>query len=162
MAETLIESWAETWKKILRQRIFKDEQLKTLMLIPSNVKINKFVEQYFIQTGSTSELLTDQKVRVIYGFQQKNTTGVPNVVQHLLNFDIYVKYDDMHTATNDTLDNRTTLIANRLNLLLTKIDVDQWGHIDGYKFTVAGEKDSATRTVGYSRYTISFWFNKVY
>lgn len=162
MAKTLIESWSDTWKKILRQRIFKDESLKTLMLIPDNVKINKFAEQYFIETGSTSELLTDQKVRVIYGFQSKNMTDVPTVVTHLLNFDIYVKYDELHTATNDTLDYRTKLIADRLNLLLTRINVDPWGHIDGYRFTVAGEGDSATRTVGYSRYTISFWFHKVY
>lgn len=152
-----IRTWARDWNDILRNRIFQDEELKRLMLLPENTNIVTFVDRYFVRAGYTNKLLSDEHVRIVYGDAGSFDTQVPNVKQNELSFDIYVKLDDLRNATNDRLLLRTNLIADRLIELLTSER-----YIGGYRFWVKGDWDMGTRTVGYARYNVSFYYMKVY
>ena len=152
--------WINAWNKIIRKVIFPDYKLKQLMKIPAKTKITDFVQYYFIRAGYTNELLTNQVCRIVYGDTAGKDTDVPNVRKNMMTFDIYVKTKNLYdTDEDDMLISRTQLIANRLNYLLTK---DRYLQETGYRFWIAGDWDLGTRTTGYSRYTISFYYMKVY
>lgn len=152
--------WINAWNKIIRKVIFPDYELKQLMKIPAKTKITDFVQYYFIRAGYTNELLTNQVCRIVYGDVAGKDTDVPNVRKNMMTFDIYVKTKNLYdTDEDDMLLSRTQLIANRLNYLLTK---DRYLQDTGYRFWIAGDWDLGTRTTGYSRYTISFYYMKVY
>ena len=40
--------WREDWKKIIRQVIFRDYELRRLMKIPKNTGVIQFTDRYFI------------------------------------------------------------------------------------------------------------------
>ena len=151
--------WLKSWNTIIREVIWKDETLKKLMKVPSKVGILQFCEKYFVRAGFTTELLTDEVCRIIYSDIQGNDTDVPNVRKNMMTFDIYVKQEELHNATDDRLMMRTHLIAERLNYLLTK---ERYLANTGYRFWIAGDWDLGTRTVGYARYSIAFYYMKVY
>jgi len=152
--------WINAWNKIIRKVIFPDYELKRLMKIPVKTKITDFVQYYFIRAGYTNELLTNQICRIVYGDVVGKDTDVPNIRKNMMTFDIYVKTKNLYdTDEEDMLISRTQLIANRLNYLLTK---DRYLQETGYRFWIAGDWDLGTRTTGYSRYTISFYYMKVY
>jgi hypothetical protein len=151
--------WIKAWNKILREVIFHDYDLKRLMRIPPKTGVVQFCENYFIRAGYTNKTLTNEVCRVIYSDIQGTDTDVPNVKKNMMQFDIYVRDDELHTAGDDALVFRTHLIAERLNKLLTK---ERYLKETGYRFWIAGDWDLGTRTTGYSRYTISFYYMKVY
>ena len=151
--------WLNAWNTIIRQVIWKDELLKKLMKIPAKTTILQFCNRYFIRAGFTNELLTDETCRIVYSDIQGSDTNVPNVRKNMMNFDIYVKQEELHNVGDDRLIMRTHLIAERLNYLLTK---ERYVANTGYRFWIAGDWDLGTRTVGYARYTISFYYMKVY
>ena len=107
------EVWDNEWNKIIREVIFADEELKTLMKLPENTDIITFIDRYFIRAGYTGKVLNDEHVRVIYAEVQGSDTRVPNVMRKMMTFDIYVKLEDLHNVGNDRLVMRTKLIANR-------------------------------------------------
>ena len=76
-----------------------------------------------------------------------------------MTFDIYVKDEELHNVGDDRLMMRTHLIADRLQYLLTK---ERYLVDTGYRFWIAGDWDLGTRTTGYARYTIAFYYMKVY
>lgn len=153
-------AWIKAWNKIIRKVIFPDYQLKQLMKIPADTKIVDFIHRYFIRAGYTNELLTNQVCRIVYGDVSGKDTDVPNVRKNMMTFDIYVKTKHLYdTDEDDMLISRTQLIASRLEHLLTK---HRYVCDTGYRFWVAGDWDLGTRTSGYSRYTISFYYMKVY
>lgn len=152
--------WVNAWNKIIRKVIFPDCELKKLMKIPAKTKITDFIQYYFIRAGYTNELLTNQICRIVYGDIAGKDTDVPNVRKNMMTFDIYVKTKNLYdTDEDDMLISRTQLIASRLEYLLTK---DRYLYETGYRFWIAGDWDLGTRTTGYSRYTISFYYMKVY
>ena len=151
--------WVKAWNKIIREVIFKDEELRFLMRLPARTHITKFIDQYFVQAGFTNKLLSDETVRIVYSEVTSADTNVPNVKKNIMNFDIYVKMENLHDVGDDRLIGRHYLIADRLEKLLTK---DRYLNDTGYRFWVAGAWDQGTRTVGYARYTISFYYMKVY
>ena len=151
--------WIDDWNKIIRKVIFADEELKTLMKIPENTSIINFIDKYFIKAGYTNKLLENEPVRVIYSEVKDDDTKVPNVKRQMMTFDIYVKIEDLHNVGEDRLMMRTALIANRLIKLLTK---SRYLQETGYRFWVAGDWDLGTRTTGYARYCVAFYFMKVY
>lgn len=151
--------WLEAWNTIIRRVIWPDYELKKLMKIPKQTGILQFCDRYFIKAGYSNKLLTDEVCRIVYADAQGHDTDVPNVRKNMMTFDIYVKQEELHTATDDRLMLRTHLIAERLNKLLTQ---ERYLAETGYRFWIAGDWDMGTRTAGYSRYTIGFYYMKVY
>lgn len=150
--------WEKEWNDIVRYVFFKDEDLKNLMKLPKNVGIIQFVDKHFIRAGYTNELLDTEPVRIVYSIIPKADTKNPAVIRYLVQFDIYVKKEVLRTATPDRLLLRTTLIADRISKLLRK---HRYVEATGYHFYPAGETDLGTRTVGYVRHMVSFYFKKV-
>lgn len=151
--------WLKSWNKIIREVIFHDYDLKKLMKVPSKTGIVQFCNTYFIRAGYTNKLLTNETCRIVYADVQGSDTKVPNVRRNIMTFDIYVKDEELHTAGDDALMYRTHLIAARLNKLLTD---ERYVKDTGYRFWIAGDWDLGTRTQGYARYTIAFYYMKVY
>ena len=151
--------WINAWNKIIRQVIFKDYDLRRLMKLPSKTGVIQFTERYFIKAGYTNKLLTDEVCRIVYADVQGSQTEVPNVKRNMMTFDIYVKNEEMRNCGDDGLVMRTHLIAERLYKLLTS---ERYLADTGYRFWPAGDWDLGTRTAGYSRYTIAFYYMKVY
>ena len=152
-------TWLNEWNKIIREVIWRDYTLKRLMKIPSTTGILQFCERYFIRAGFTNELLTDEVCRVVYSDVQGSDTNVPNVRKNMLSFDIYVKKEELHNVGDDRLVSRADLIAEKICKLLTE---HRYVIDTGYRFWIAGEWDLGTRTVGYARKTIAFYYMKVY
>ena len=151
--------WINAWNKIIREVIWNDHELKTLMKIPAKTGIIQFIDRYFIRAGYTNKLLSDEVCRIVYADVQGSDTNVPNVKRNMMTFDIYVKQDELHNVGDDRLQFRTHLIAARLNKLLTQ---ERYLKDTGYRFWIAGDWDLGTRTIGYARYTIAFYYMKVY
>lgn len=151
--------WTRNWNKIIREVIWQDYELKRLMKIPAKINILQFCERYFIRAGFTNELLTDEVCRIVYSDMQGSDSNVPNVRKNMLTFDIYVKQEELHNIGEDRLISRAELIAERLYKLLTK---ERYIADTGYRFWIAGDWDLGTRTVGYARKSIAFYYMKVY
>lgn len=151
--------WIRDWNAIVRTVIFQDYGLKKLMKLPENTNIIQFIDRYFIRAGFTNKLLSDESVRIVYSDIQGHDTDVPNIKKNMLMFDIYVKLEDLHNVGDDRLLMRTQLIADRLMRLLT---TDRYVKDTGYRFWIAGDWDAGTKTVGYARYTVAFYYMKVY
>jgi hypothetical protein len=153
----MLMTWVKEWNDIIRDVIYPDEEIKRLMLVPEGTGIIEFVDRYFVRAGYTSTLLTNENVRIVYGNVAAEDTDVPNVKKNEMSFDIYVKQEHAHNASRDRLEMRQELIANRLQYLLTKNR-----YLGGYRFWIKGQYDLGTKTIGYTRYNISFYYMKVY
>ena len=151
--------WLNAWNTIIRQIIWKDAELKSLMKIPAKTNILQFCDKYFIRAGFTNELLTDEVCRIVYSDIQGSSTEVSNVRKNMMTFDIYVKQEEQHNIGNDRLLARSDLIAERLYTLLTQ---ERYLAGTAYRFWIAGDWDLGTRTVGYTRKTIALYYMKVY
>lgn len=153
----VLRSWIDDWNDIIRNVIFKDEELKSLMKLPANTNIITFIDKYFIRAGYTTEVLTNESVRIVYGTIARGDAMNPYVTRNEMSFDIYVKLEDLHNVERDRLVFRNHLIAKRLIDLLTK-----QRYLGAYRFTVEGEGDMGTSTIGYTRYNVTFGFMKTY
>lgn len=151
--------WVNAWNRIIREVIFKDYNLKRLMKIPKQTGVIQFTSRYFVKAGFTNELLTDEVCRIVYSDTLSSQTEVPNVKKNMITFDIYVKNEELRGVGDDGLVLRTYVIADRLQKLLTS---ERYLRDTGYRFWIAGDWDSGTRTAGYTRYTIAFYYMKVY
>jgi len=151
--------WINAWNTIIREIIWRDYDLKRLMKLPPKTGILQFCDRYFIRAGFTNSLLTDEVCRIVYSDTQGSDTAVPNVRKNMMSFDIYVKQEELHNVGDDRLISRADLIAERLYRLLTN---ERYLAETGYRFWIAGDWDLGTRTVGYVRKTIAFYYMKVY
>ena len=149
--------WTKAWNDIIRHVFFQDEELKRLMEIPEGTTIIQFIDNYFIRGGSANKLLTDQKVRIVYGMIDNALYNTPYMGDTVLSFDIYVKNEELHNVSRDRLEMRTVAIAERIKYLLMKDRYTQ----SLYRFREPHQSDMATTTIGFSRYNISFRFLKV-
>lgn len=154
-----MQRWDDDWNSILREVIFADSELKTLMLIPKGTSIMTFITKYFIRAGYTSTLLENEHVRIIYADVQGSDLNNPRIRRNMLTFDIYCKLEDVNNYGKDRLQLRTHLIGNRIFKLLTS---DTYCNNTGYRFYPAGEWDQGSRTIGYARYTVALYYKKVY
>lgn len=151
--------WTNAWNTIIRKKIWPDHDLKFLMKLPPQTNILQFVRRYFIRAGFTNELLTDEVVRIVYADTASNETAVPNMKKMMMTFDIYVKKDEMYNLGDDRLVSRMDLIVERLDKLLRS---ERYLAGTAYRFWPAdGGLDLGTRTVGYARRTISYYYMKV-
>ena len=161
----LYEKWDDDWLDIIRDIIFPDELLKQYMCVPEDTTILEFIENYFIPAGSTtSELLTNEDARVVYGFYTNAPTNIQNAHEMTLSFDIYVRKERIHDVDDfDALISRQQMIARRLNQLLFLNPRDHSnGFVGVYRFYDPRECTLGTRTIGYERYNISFTFQRYY
>lgn len=146
-------TWKDNWNNIIRNVIFQDEELLDLMLIPDGCKITQFIDKYFIEDETSDEIVTDEKVRITYGTTKGFDSGNSNVKIRFLEFDIYVRNDELHTASRDRLQNRYDLIAERLKYLLLHRD-----RIEHMHYEYEDEYNLFTKVVGYRRYHLVFSF----
>jgi hypothetical protein len=61
------------------------------MCVPEGTSIIDFINHYFIRAGYTNDLLEKEDVRIVYGDVDSKSTDVPNVLENVLSFDIYVR-----------------------------------------------------------------------
>ena len=144
-------TWKDNWNDIIRYVFFPDEKLLSLMCVPKDTPITKFIEKYFIEDAVSSELLTDEKVRIIYYDSDGSDTGNKDVLNRYKEFDIFVKDDVLHTATKDRLQNRYDLICERLKYLLLREPV-----VCNMRFRFGNSYNLCTKTAGYKRYHVVF------
>ena len=150
-------AWIDDWNDIIRNVIFKDEELKSLMKLPQGTNIITFIDKYFIRAAYTTEVLTNETVRIVYGRISRGYADNPYVTNNELSFDIYVKNEELHNVERDRLVFRTDLIAKRLIDLLTK-----QRYLGAYHFYVESEGEMGTSTIGYTRYNVTFSYKKTY
>lgn len=151
--------WINAWNTIIREIIWRDYDLKHLMKMPPKTGILQFCDRYFIRAGFTNTLLTDETCRIVYSDTQGSDTQVPNIRKNMITFDIYVKQEELHNVGDDRLLSRADLIAERIYKDLTN---ERYLANTGYRFWIAGDWDLGTRTVGYVRKSIAFYYMKVY
>ena len=146
-----IKTWKDNWNDVIRYIFFPDEKLLSLMCVPKGTPITKFIEKYFIEDAVSSELLTDEKVRIIHYDSDGSDTGNKNVLNRYKEFDIFVKDDVLHTATKDRLQNRYDLICERLKYLLLREST-----VCNMHFRFTNSYNLWTKTSGYKRYHVVF------
>ena len=146
-------TWQDNWNNVVRNVLFQDEKLKELMLVPEGTDIMTFQKKYLIRDGSTDELLTNEKVRVVTYDEDGSETWNPGVRVKYKNFDIFVSEDVEHTADNDRLRSRQIMIAERIKYLLLR----RWD-CEHLHFQYEDEYDQWTKTVGYKMYKLTFFY----
>lgn len=109
--------------------------------------IREFIGKYFIEDAMPDEPIVNEDVRVIYYDEEGSKLGTPHVTKKILSFDIYVKESMLYNATNNRLQRRDKLIAQRLKELLLWKE-----HVCGLRFQYEDEYHLGARTIGYRRY----------
>lgn len=148
--------WINDWNDIIRHIIFSDKELMSLMKIPEKTSIIDFIDRYFIRAGFTNKILSNEDVRIVYG-STSSATNIDGVTSNVMNFDIYVKLENLHNVGVDRLVMRTQLIAQRLIYLLTRVRYN-----GVYRFYDPVEGDMGTSAVGYARYRVSLSYTRTY
>lgn len=148
--------WINDWNDIIRHIIFSDKELMSLMKIPEKTSIIDFIDRYFIRAGFTNKILSNEDVRIVYG-NTSSATNIDGVTSNVMNFDIYVKLENLHNVGVDRLVMRTQLIAQRLIYLLTRVRYN-----GVYRFYDPVEGDMGTSAVGYARYRVSLSYTRTY
>lgn len=147
-------TWKDNWNDILRYKIFQDEALKQLMLIPDGTGILHFVDKYFLENLTGDEILTDEKVRVVYYDSDGGDSDNKDVKLRYKEFDIFVREDVLHNADpKDMLRNRYDMIAERLRFLLTGET-----YLYGMRFSYKNAYNLWTKTIGYRRCHVVFTY----
>lgn len=144
-------TWADNWNNIVRYVLFRDDKLRSLMLLPDKTNIIDFITKYFIEDANPDELITDEKVRIICYDSDGGALRNPNVKFHYKEMDIYVKDDVLYNATDDRLQRRYHLIAERLKYLLLRQK-----HVQHMSFRFESECNLWTKVPGYKRYHVTF------
>lgn len=145
----VIKTWTMRWDDILRDVLFPDEELATLMMIPENTDIITWINKYFVDYAICTELVTDEDVRILWSEDQATHTPNPLVNKRKMTFDIYVKTQHIKDASDDLLMSRARLISQKLQEILTF--PDQCGRV---KFEYVDDYDIGTTTVGYVRHVL--------
>ena len=98
-------SWYENMVNVVRSVLFKDNELKALMMIPSSDANNiiSFRDKYFIHATITDTPITNESVRVLYSEELPMETSAPNVFTHTIVFDIYVNDGVKYGAVADRM-----------------------------------------------------------
>lgn len=148
--------WINDWNDVIRHVIFSDKELMNLMKIPEKTSIIDFIDRYFIRAGFTNKILSNEDVRIVYG-STSSATNIDGVTSNVMNFDIYVKLENLHNVGVDRLVMRTQLIAQRLIYLLTRVRYN-----GVYRFYDPVEGDMGTSAVGYARYRVSLSYTRTY
>ena len=145
-------TWKDNWNNVVRDILFADQRLLEQMLVPEDCEITQFRDKYLIESENTTEILTDEPVRICYYDSQGRETGNKGVFLRYKEFDIYVRKTVLHNATNDRLQKRYDLIADRIKYLLCRQQT-----VCGLRFRVEDPGYNLfTKMNGYERFHISF------
>lgn len=126
------------------------------MIPAKDMNLSSFITRYFLVDEMGAELITNEKVRILYYTSEGRDFGDRVKTNHL-HFDIYTKRDEVYTATPDRLKRRDKLIAQRLRELLTG---EAYVHHMRYRFV--DEFDLGTKTTGYRRYHLTLSYHTIY
>ena len=147
-----VQTWKDNWNDIIRYVIYPDPVMRELMCLNDDVSITQFRDKYFTKgKNTTNEIVTDEKVRILWYDNEGRDSGNMHVRNRYKEFDIYVKNDVLHNATDDRLQFRHELIAQRLKELLIGTQ-----YVRQMRFQFQDEYDLWTKTAGYSLYHIAF------
>ena len=147
-----VQTWKDNWNDIIRYVIYPDPILRELMCLEGDIPITQFRDKYFTKGhNTTNEIVTDEKVRILWYDNEGRDSGNMNVRNRYKEFDIYVKNDVLHNATDDRLQFRYELIAQRLKELLIGTQ-----YVRQMRFQFQDEYDLWTKTSGYTLYHIAF------
>ena len=146
-------TWQDNWNNVVRNILFQDDKLKELMLVPVGTDIITFQKKYFIRDGSTDELLTNEKVRIVCRDEESLLTTNKGVNVKYKVFDIFVKEDVEHTAYVDRLKSRQVMVAERIKYLLLR-----QLYVENMRFGYEDEYDQWTKTVGYKLYRLILFY----
>lgn len=138
--------------------IFPDTELKALLLVPAAEQkdIRAFISRYFVEDAMPDELVTDEKVRVVYYETEGSKLGNdPHITKKYLEFDIYVKEDSLYNASTDRLCRRDKKISQRLKDLLTGSR-----YVCGLRFTWEDDYHLGAKTIGYRRFHTVFSYKQ--
>lgn len=153
-------TWADNWNNVIRTVIFPDDELLELMMVPdeSRVDIIKFVREHFVETAQPDEPVLKQDVLVYYHDTEGDNFGETNYVRkRYLEFDIYVKKENLYNCSSDRMKRRDRQIYERLKYLLTKDN-----YVCNMRYNVEDDFELLSRTIGYSRYHVIFAYKKTY
>jgi len=146
-------TWQDNWNNVVRNVLFQDDKLKSLMLVPVGTDIMTFQKKYFVRDAATDELLTKEKVRIVAHDDEGIPTLNKGVRVKYKSFDIFVSEDVEHTADIDRLKSRQVLIAERIKYLLLRQRV-----CENIAFQYEDEYDTWTKTVGYKEYRLTLFY----
>lgn len=148
-----LRTWNDNLNSVIRDVIFPDAELKSLMCIPEKSfgSIREFIGRYFIEDVLPDEPVIDEKVRVVWYDTEGAQLGTPHVLRKYLAFDIYVKADALYGMDADRLKRRDKNIGQRLKELLTGSK-----HVCGLRFRYEDEYHLGAKTIGYRRYHLVF------
>lgn len=146
-------TWKDNWNDTIRYVFFRDEKLRQLMMIPAKCNVLDFIKKYFVEDLAPDEVITNEAVRIAYYDSEGKSSGNQKVRCKYKEFDIYVKQDHLHDATDDRLQNRCHLIAERLKYLLLKDS-----YVCRIHYEYEDDYDLWTKMIGYKRYHIVFTY----
>lgn len=143
-------TWDDNWNDVMRY-LYNDQMLKDLMLIPAeDDNIVSFRDKYFIAGKTADEIVTNEKVRIIF-YEDDDREVSMNVFRKYLYLSIYVKNDEMYTVGIDRLKRRDIAIEERLTYLLT-----HQSRVCQMAYRYVGAYDGITRTIGYKAHHLVF------
>lgn len=126
------------------------------MLLPEGEDLRGFISRYFVEDAMPDEAVTTEQVRVVYyETEGQRLGGDAHIIQKRLEFDIYVKEDQLYNTDADRLRRRDKRIAQRLKELLTGTR-----YVQGLRFTWEDDFHLGARTIGYRRYHVIFSYKQ--
>jgi hypothetical protein len=152
-------SWDDDWNKLIRERIFTDSELKSLMLIPTTdlTNIVNFIEKYFVEAVVTDALVINENSRILMYETTGTAAGAnPYIYAQYMHFDIYVKNQYIYGARENYTKRRDKLIFERLSAIL----LNGHQHIGPFRFYPAGDYALPPRCEGYHRYHFVLMYKK--
>ena len=128
--------------------IFPDTELKALLLVPAAEQkdIRAFISRYFVEDAMPDELVTDEKVRVVYYETEGSKLG---------NDPHITKEDSLYNVSTDRLCRRDKKISQRLKDLLTGSR-----YVCGLRFTWEDDYHLGAKTIGYRRFHTVFSYKQ--
>lgn len=139
--------------KAIRLLLFNDEKLKELMAIPEKdfYSLIAFRDKYCIVGAGTFENIEiDIPVRLIIYWADMSMTNNHMVTYRPLDIEIWVQRSKEYGVSNNVLDRRQELIAQRIKELICK------DRIEHFKFYMDEMHDMRSNTQDYNRYYIRF------
>ena len=147
-------TWADNLNDAIRDKVFPDEELMRLMLVPAEAKenIRVFLDRFFIKEAISDEIITDEPVRILY--HHKESTGIvnnPYAHKRYLTFEIYVKKDRLFDCDPDRMRARTEMIVQRLKEIFTDKT-----YVCRMRYLYEDDYEIGTRLTGYTRHVLIF------
>lgn len=142
----------------IQLRLFRDEQIRTLLALPTGIKLASFRDKYCIASYNATEVLDkDTKCRLVISWTKTTALSNPEVAIRTLCFDIYVPRELVYTASkHNALLRRQDLIQRRIKQLLHNQSIAD------FKLKCTGLNDALSSNVDYAKAFILFDVKYIY